>query len=700
MDAKSLRVLLVDDDTDTVRRVRRITEAQRAPRFDLRHTCQLNDTIGWLRDPGCDVVLLSLSGCGSGALAAYAVIAAHAPQVPVLVVAPAAEESQAIKVVQHGASDYLIAEQIYDTLLVRAIRHAIERQQAEQRRSQAEQALRVSERRYRALFEQSRDAIILTDPDLAIIEANHAAAELLGRPVEALCGAALVSLHADAAEGTAVEQVLRRDGYAREIEVRLKHADGHIVWCLLSAALRLDDDGVLRGYQGILHDITERKRTEQRLIHDAFHDSLTDLPNRARFIDRLDAALSRWRRDPTRRFAVLFLDLDRFKVVNDSLGHSVGDALLRQIGGALQSCVREEDTIARLGGDEFAVLVESVGEAVDAVRAAERIQRRLAQSFDVQGHRMFASASVGIALPESPEQTSHDLLRNADIAMYRAKASGPAQHEVFAAPMHRTAVDLLELETDLRVAGAHREFLLHYQPIVDLLDQRVIGFEALMRWQHPRRGLLLPHEFIPLAEETGLIVSMGAWALRTACAHAAALVRGHAGADAPFVSVNIAARQLMQPSLVEEVITALAASGLPAHLLYLEITESTLVSNASAAEGNLRRLRELGVRICIDDFGTGYSSLSYLHSLPVDGIKIDRSFISQLEPSNDRLQVVEAIVELGRRLGMAVVAEGVETSEQLRHLEDLGLGAGQGFLFSRPVDAAAAIALFGRRLVG
>ncbi|HUF49855.1 MAG TPA: diguanylate cyclase, partial [Longimicrobiales bacterium] len=517
-------------------------------------TCDLLETTAVLADPGCDIVLLNLNACGDSALGVYAVIAAQSPDVPVLVMTPAAQETLALRAVQNGACDYLIVEQIYDTLLVRAIRHAIEHQHAEQKRRQAEQALRASEARYRALFEQSRDAILITDAKLVIIEANRAAMDLLGHPLEVLRGLSLGRLHDDAAEGAVVEQMLLDDGTTRESEVRLRHANGDVVWCLMSAAKRLDDSGALVGYQGILHDITQRKHAEQRLIHDAFHDGLTGLPNRARFVDRLDTALARWRRHGQNRFAVLFLDIDRFKVVNDSLGHSIGDEFLQHIARAVQESIRAEDMVARLGGDEFVVLVEGVAEDADALRASERIQRRLSQAFDIGGHRMFTSASIGIAFPDTPNQTANDLLRNADIAMYRAKRTGPAQHQVFAAAMHSSAMSQLELETDLRLAVARDEFVMHYQPIIELTEQRVIGFEALVRWLHPTRGLLMPHDFIAVAEETGLIVQLGTLTLRQACAHGVAMMGRHAPDRMPFVAVNISARQLMMPSLVEEVV--------------------------------------------------------------------------------------------------------------------------------------------------
>lgn len=452
MDQQFLRVLLVDDDKENVARIRRITDAQRAPGIELLQTCDLQETTDALTTPGCDIVLLNLAAGDHSALGAYAVIAAHSPNTPVLALAPAELENLALRAVQNGASGYLITEQIYGTLLVRAIRHAVEQQRAEEKHRQTQHALRISEARYRSLFEQSHDAIVVTDADFAIVETNRATAELLGHPDGGLRGRALGDLHADREDGDILEQALRSDS-AREIEVRLRRADGEIVWCLLSAAARRDDRGVTVGYQGILHDITQRKLAEERLMHAALHDSLTGLANRACFIDRLERAIARWRRNPDLRFAVLFMDLDRFKDINDAFGHTAGDAVLQHVARAMKASLRDEDTAARLGGDEFGVLIESVTEAGDATRASERIQTRLAEAFEVSGRRMSTSASIGIALPESLEQSAHDLLRNADIAMYRAKAAGTGQHEVFTVDLHRRALDMLDLPATPRPDG-------------------------------------------------------------------------------------------------------------------------------------------------------------------------------------------------------------------------------------------------------
>jgi diguanylate cyclase (GGDEF)-like protein/PAS domain S-box-containing protein len=693
MGANPVRVLLVDDDTNNVTRLRAMLQAQRAPRFrvDIAASIPAAETLLHRQPP--DVILLNLFCCGLNGLPAHALLQASAAGVPVIVMAPTERETVALKAVKEGAYDYLLTEQIYDTVLVRSIRHTLEQQQTEERRRAAEHALRVSERRYRALFEQSRDALFITDRTGGIIEVNAAAIELLGYGMEELHGKQVDFIYNDPAEFVLLKQELHEKGYTREVEIRLRRKNGELLWCLMSVAMRVDDDADLRGYQGIIHDITDRKLAEERLLHNAFHDTLTGLPNRALFTDRLNVALARWRRDPQQGCAVLYLDLDRFKVVNDSLGHSMGDALLMSVAGALASCMRAHETVARLGGDEFAILLEHVQSEQDAIRAAQRVQQRLAESFQLQGQSMFTSASIGIALPEHEEQRAEELLRNADIAMYRAKAAGPARYEVFAPNMHATAINLLELETDLRQAAARNELVLYYQPIVTVPDQRIIGLEALIRWRHPRRGLLLPHDFIPIAEDTGLIVPIGWWVLREACAQGRVLLNTCAPGVCPFIAVNLTSRQIALPDLADNVLAILAETGLPGSLLSLEITESSLVKNNGKSVDTLARLRSAGVRVCIDDFGTGYSSLAYLHTLPVDGLKIDRSFISRLGSNNDRSELVRTIISLASRLGITTVAEGVETSAQLHHLERLGPAYMQGFLFSRPIDAVAATTL-------
>jgi diguanylate cyclase (GGDEF)-like protein/PAS domain S-box-containing protein len=697
LDLSPVRVLLVDGDTSNALRLGGMLKAQRVPSFHLSTAATLDSAATLLSAEPPDVLLFNLTTCDVVALPGLALLQSLAGARPILVLAPESDEGLALKAVQQGASDYLLVEQLYDTLLVRSIRHVLEQHRVAGQRRQAEHALRVSERRYRSLFEQSRDAIFITDASYRIIEANNAAVDLLGFPRKELQGRPLDRLFAEPADGLRLEQQLYSVGWTGDVEARLRHAGGTAVWCLFSAARRLDDSGAVHGYQAILHDITDRKQAEERLLHNAFHDPLTGLPNRALFIDRTSVALARWRRDPSEPCAVIFLDLDRFKVINDSLGHSAGDAVLCHVAGVLKSSIRAEDTVARLGGDEFAILLHDAANEEDARRAAERIHASLAEPFEVDGQRVFTSASIGIALPVSHDEP-HDLLRNADLAMYRAKSDGPSRHAVYTPVMHSHAVDLLALETDLRLAVARSEFVLHFQPILALPDSRVVGFEALIRWAHPRRGLLLPRDFISVAEDTGLIVPMGWWALREACLHAASLIP--LVAQPPFVAVNLSARQLVLPTLVDGVSTILAETGLPAELLSLEITENSLISNASVAADSLARLRDAGVRICIDDFGTGYSSLSYIHTFKVDSLKIDRSFIGSLEPHGEPAELVQTIISLAARLGMSTVAEGVETYEQLAQLQLLKPTSVQGFLFSRAIDSSAATALATRSLGG
>ena len=476
-----------------------------------------------------------------------------------------------------------------------------------------------------------------------------------------------------------------------ETEYRVRHHDGHYVWVLCRGVAVHDPEGRPYRMAGSQTDITDRKNTEEQLVHDAFHDALTKLPNRALFTDLLARSLGRARRRSDYRLAVLFIDLDRFKVVNDSLGHSIGDELLIAITRRIERCVRPGDTVARLGGDEFTILVDDIGDSGDATRVADRIQRELAQPFDLSGHEVFTSASIGIALSASGYREADDLLRDADIAMYRAKAMGKARYEVFDTAMHAHAKALLELETDLRRAVDRDEFRLQYQPLVTLETGRITGFEAVVRWQHPVHGLIGPAAFIPIAEETGLIIPIGRWVLREACRQMRTWQDRYPALTDLAISVNLSGKQFAQPGLVEEIDRALKETGLQPQRLRLEITESVVMENAASAMGMIDQLRALKVKIDVDDFGTGYSSLSYLQRFSLDHLKIDRSFVSAIgTDGGENAEIVRTIVTLAHHLGMDAVAEGVETADQLALLRELGCQLVQGYLFAKPLDEAEA----------
>jgi diguanylate cyclase (GGDEF)-like protein/PAS domain S-box-containing protein len=474
-----------------------------------------------------------------------------------------------------------------------------------------------------------------------------------------------------------------------ESEHRMLHQDSSYRWVLCRGLAVRDGNGKTVRIAGSLTDITSRKRTEKQLLHDALHDALTDLANRALFMDRLERAIERGKRHKQYLFAVLFLDLDRFKLVNDSLGHIIGNQLLIAIARRLQLCVRLEDTVARLGGDEFVILLEGIESASDATRVAERIQTELAQPFNFSGHEMFASASIGIALSATGYEQPEAILRDADVAMYRAKALGKSRYEMFDTSMHAQAVTRLQLETDLRHAIERQEFELHYQPIVLLRNKELVGFEALVRWRHPQRGLVSPEAFIPVAEDTGLIVPLGWWVLQEACRQMHVWQQQFLVGPPLSMSVNLSGKQITQPDAVERVEQILQATGLAPSSLKLELTESLMMEHAEATITILQKLKALGIQLAIDDFGTGYSSLSYLYQFPIDTLKIDRSFVNRMDVELEKLELVRTIATLAWNLSMNVVAEGIETQQQLSHLKALGCEYGQGYFFSKPVDAIA-----------
>ncbi len=550
--------------------------------------------------------------------------------------------------------------------------------------------LRGREARFRSLLQNSSDAQAILDADGRVRFESVAVERILGHVVSDWEGRPFATLVHDDDRGT-VEQALADlasgHGAERRFECRIKHADG--TWRTLEAIGRnLLDDPAVGGIVINHRDITERKVLEAQLTRQAFHDALTGLPNRALFTDRVSHALRRRGRQH-RGVVVLFVDLDDFKAINDSLGHAAGDRVLQEVGERLRTTVRPGDTVARLGGDEFAFLLEDVADPRDADEVAERVASALATPLAVGGVEVALRASVGIALAQDGDAAA-DLLRDADTAMYTAKARGGGAYERFVPAMREAAVSRFELGADLRRAIERREFVLHYQPVVDLTQGRILGFEALVRWQHPTRGLLSPAAFVPTAEATGLIVAIGRWVLEEACTQAH-LWQLDAYTDPKLsMSANLSARELREPGLVENVAAILKRTGVDPSTIVLEITETSMVEDADGAIATLQALKALGVRLAIDDFGTGYSSLSYLRRLPVDVLKLDRSFVVPAGRGDRESALVDAVFRLGRSLGLVTIAEGIEDTEQRDRLVSLGCRVGQGYLFARPMAEPAA----------
>ncbi|NNF00694.1 MAG: EAL domain-containing protein [Pyrinomonadaceae bacterium] len=485
-----------------------------------------------------------------------------------------------------------------------------------------------------------------------------------------------------------------------ENEHRVKHTDGSYRWVLIRGLAVRDDEGKACRIAGSLTDITARKRTEEKLEHDAAHDALTGLPNRKRLKQCLETSIRRIKHDSRNLFAVLFIDIDRFKTINDSMGHQAGDELLLTITRKLNSLVRPNDVVARLGGDEFVILVENIKDRDQVLQIAERILITLQQPMKILGQKIYTSASVGIAMGSGEYEKPEDLVRDADIAMYRAKTNGKGRFEVFDEGMHSGAVSLMKLEIDLRRAYEKKEFVLHYQPIVALESEEIIGFEALVRWNHPVRGMVPPSEFIPVAEDTGLILPIGQWVLQESCRQMSQWQREHDSSRSMIISVNLSARQIERKSLIEEIAQTLTTTELPPECLRLEITESVIMNNPEQAIVSVNDLREMGVRVSIDDFGTGYSSLGYLHKFPVDTLKVDRSFINRIGNEGENAEIVQTIITLAASLNMEVVAEGIETAEQLDFLRHINCNYGQGYFYSRPVDSEGVGEMLGKLSAG
>lgn len=557
-------------------------------------------------------------------------------------------------------------------------------------RGQAAQAVAEAEARYQSIFHNAIEGIFQTTPSGRYLDANPALARIYGyaTTAELMAGITDISrqLYVDPARRDAFVRLMQTNDAVEGFESQIIRKDGTRVWISECVRAVRAADGNLLYYEGTVIDITQRKVAEEQLRHDASHDKLTGLPNRACFMRRTEEALH----DASggHSCALLFIDFDRFKLINDSLGHLAGDQFLVAAARRLAAAVRPGDLVARLGGDEFAILLPGVGSLAVATDVADRVQGVLQKPYELGSRRLFVTASVGIALGDSSYTQAEDLLRDADVAMYRAKEQGCARRELFDAGMRQSALEQLQLETDLRSAVERRQLVLHYQPLVDLKSGRTIAFEALLRWNHPTRGLVYPGDFIPIAEETGAILEIGAWVVEAACRQAREWLEQ--SDHTPPVSVNISSRQLFQPEFADWVAHTLDATGLSGEHLKIEITETVLMENSEGVARMLATLRARGVGICLDDFGTGFSSLSYLQRFPIDQLKIDRAFVARIGSGDANGAILKAIVDLAHTLGMEAVAEGVESPEQIEELRRLGCSLAQGHYLSPPLPTALA----------
>lgn len=557
-------------------------------------------------------------------------------------------------------------------------------------RNRAKSALRESENRYRLLAENMNDLVCLHDLDGRYRYVSPSCEQLLGYTYDEMLGHDPYEFfHPDDRERIHQEaHAAAVRGQSIPITYQIRQKSGTYIWFETLTKPIVDETGQVVQLQTTSRDVTERIRVQHQLRHEALHDSLTNLPNRHLLMERLELAINRANRLENYRFAVLFLDLDRFKVINDSLGHSAGDELLIAVAQRLQERLRCLDLVARLGGDEFVIILEEIGDIQEVIRTTERIFAALQNSFVIEAREVYTTASIGIVIGTKAYETAHQLLRDADIAMYRAKIKGKSRYEIFDAGMHTQALERLQLENDLRRAAEREEFILHYQPIVHLETGNLVGFESLIRWQHPDRGLRFPGDFVAVAEETGLITRLDYWALDAACQQLVTWQTASPDRKNLKITVNLSVQDLRRDDLLTVLDQTLNQWQVPPDCLTLEITESMLIEDVEATIDLLTQIKAKGLQISIDDFGTGYSSLNYLQRLPVDYLKVDRSFVSQIQAGRPHHRIVEMIMALSSQLELDVIAEGIETQEQLDYLKRIGCRYGQGYLFSRPMGVA------------
>jgi diguanylate cyclase (GGDEF)-like protein/PAS domain S-box-containing protein len=678
------KVLLVEDIESEAQLIMKHLRQVSGWRFIIEHSDHLTPALDRAREERFNVILLDLNLPDGAGIEVCQRMRQAAPQTPIVVLTNQASVELGTKALREGAQDYLIKREIDGPLLGRAIRYALER-------TKADRALRESEERYMLAVAGANDGIW----DWNIREGKVYYSErwkgILGYSAAEIADQIREWFErVDQRDRVRFDEALNQhlEGYSGsfESEYRMVTKGGEIRWVASRGVAIRDEFGNPLRMAGSMTDITRRKETEARLLHEAMHDSLTGLPNRVLFVDRLTLALRRFRRDPEKLFAVLFFDLDRFKHVNDSLGHAAGDELLSQVAGRILGCLRPGDTLARLGGDEFAIVLNDIAGATDAIYVVERVQDALKVEFEIDSHTLYTSASIGITVSSELYRAADEMLRDADIAMYRAKSAGQATYAVFDTYMHDQAMFQHRMETDLRRALERGEFEIHYQPIITLSNGRIQGFEALLRWHHPNRGLVMPDEFIGIVEDTSLVVPIAWWVLERACNQLAVWQRLFP-VDPPLtMSINVSGKLFLTDDMAKRVAAMLEDCGVSPTTVRLEITERVVMDHGDLVLTALADLRELGVELDIDDFGTGYSSLSYLQRFHYDTLKIDRSFVQTMSEKIDSNAIVEAIITLGGTLGMKVVAEGVETQDQVSRLLKMNCPSAQGYWYSRPMN--------------
>lgn len=683
MEKREIRVLLIEDNPGDARLIQEMLAEAREVRFSMSHSDRLSAGLDRLDEAPYDVVLLDLGLPDSRGLDALPTLRSRMPKLPVVVLTGIEDEELALHAVQQGAQDYLQKGQLDSNLLARSLRYAIERKRTTD-------ALEESEERYRELVEHANSIILKVDSQGRIIFFNEFAQMFYGYAAEEVIGRSIVgtlfperdSSGADLSE--TARDMLRSPGQYARYENETVRKNGERVWVAWAIRAISDREGGENGFLAVGQDVTERRRMMETIRQQAYYDALTGLPNRMLFLDHLTLALHHAQR-VGESLAVLFLDLDQFKLINDTMGHTMGDAILKTVAELLRSCVRAPDTVARIGGDEYTILLTRIARAGDAAKVAGKIISLFKHPLVVEGHEFHLSVSIGISLCPGDGEDVETLLKKADTALYHVKEHGRNNYQFYNTAMNAQTLERIVREKNLRRAIEEGELEVYYQPLADMENRRIHCAEALVRWNHPELGLLSPPQFLPFAEETGLVVSLDEWVLRTAC------TQNKQWQDRGYpplcITTNLSTRLFQQQSLVNFVGRTLRDTGLEPQFLGFEISETTAMRDVEHTLLHLDRLTEMGVELSIDDFGTGYSSLSHLKRFPLRKLKIDRSFIKDLARDPDDRSIIKTVIDMGHNLKLVVTAEGVETEEQLAFLQAVGCDEVQGFLISPPLPA-------------